>query len=120
MQDFKLGVVESRFADLIWSHAPISTGDLVRLCQSELSWKRTTTYTVFKRLCERGIFQTQDSTVTPLLSRTEFYARLSEQFVEQSFDGSLPAFLAAFTTRKRLSPEEISEIRRMIDDCEKE
>ena len=71
-------------------------------------------------LCERGLFQTKDSVVTPLLSRTEFYARQSEQFVKQSFDGSLPAFLAAFTTRKRLSPEEISEIRRMIDACEKE
>ena len=120
MQDFKLGAVESRFADLIWLHAPITTSELVKLCAQELSWKRTTTYTVLKRLCERGLFQTQDSVGTPLLSRTEFYARQSEQFVEQSFDGSLPAFLAAFTTRKRLSQEEISEIRRMIDACEKE
>lgn len=120
MQDFKLGAVESRFADLIWHHAPITTSELTKLCQRELNWKRTTTYTVLKRLCERGLFQTQDSVVTPLLSRTEFYAKQSEQFIDQNFDGSLPAFLAAFTTRKRLSPEEISEIRRMIDACEKE
>ena len=92
MQDFKLGAVESRFADLIWLHAPITTSELVKLCAQELSWKRTTTYTVLKRLCERGLFQTQDSVVTPLLSRTEFYARQSEHSSSRASTARFPHF----------------------------
>ena len=115
MDTCKLGAVESRFADLIWENAPLHSRDLVILCQKELCWKKPTTYTVLRKLCERGIFQNVDGMVTPLLSRQEFYARQSEQFVEEQFSGSLPAFLAAFTSRKSLSREEIAEIRRMID-----
>ena len=115
MSDFRLGVVESRFADILWRTAPIGTGELVRLCERELNWKRTTTYTVLKRLCERGIFQLRDSMVTVLISRTDFYAMQSEKFVEETFDGSLPAFLAAFSARKPLSPEEIAQLKLMID-----
>ena len=115
MKELRLGAVESRFADLIWRHAPLTTGELVKLCQEELCWKRTTTYTVLKRLCERGIFQTQDSVVTALLSREAFYSMQSRRFVEETFDGSLPAFLAAFTAREKLSPAEVEEIKRMID-----
>lgn len=118
MEDKKLGVVESRFADLIWQHEPLSSGELVKLCAKELNWKKPTTYTVLRKLCERGIFQNQDGKVTSLISREEFYAMQSERFVEENFEGSLPAFLAAFTTRKRLSEEDIAQIRRMIDAYE--
>ncbi len=112
----KLGAVESRFADLIWQHAPIPTGELVALCQKELDWKRTTTYTVLKRLRERGLFENRQGTVVALITREEFYARQTESFVAESFGGSLPAFLAAFTHRKPLTAEEIEHLRRMIDD----
>lgn len=115
MEDIKLGTVEARFADLIWDNAPINSTALVRLCAKELDWKKSTTYTVLKKLCERGIFQNVDGTVTPLLSREEFAAAESEQFVEKTFAGSLPAFLAAFTSRKPLSAGEVDEIQKMID-----
>lgn len=120
MEELRLGVVEARFADLIWSHEPLTSGELVRLCQQELNWKKSTTYTVLKRLCQRGIFQNQGGIVSSLMSRQEFYAAQSEQFVEDTFQGSLPAFIAAFTSRKTLSAKEIAEIRRMIDRCGEE
>ena len=110
-----MGALESRFADIIWNHEPIPSGQLVKLAEQELSWKPTTSYTVLKRLCNRGIFQNQKGTVTSLISRQEFYAMQSEQFVEETFDGSLPAFLAAFGTRKKLSEEEVEELKRIID-----
>ena len=115
MDDKKLGAVEARFADLIWSHAPIRSGELVKLCETELQWKKPTTYTVLRRLCQRGIFQNEDGIVTARISREEFYAMQSERFVEETFSGSLPSFLAAFTRRRSLSAAEIQEIRRMID-----
>ncbi len=111
----KLGAVESRFADIIWENAPLSSARLVVLAREALGWKKSTTYTVLKRLCDRGLFQNQSGTVSPLLSRAEFYAQCSEKFVEETFDGSLPAFLAAFTTRKRLSEEEIAQLQALID-----
>ena len=115
MEDYKLGAVESRFADIIWANEPLHSRELVSLCQAQLNWKKPTTYTVLRKLCQRGIFQNTDGMVSSLLSRQEFYARQSEQFVQETFDGSLPAFLAAFTTRKQLSQKEVEEIRRMID-----
>ena len=115
MDDTKLGVVESRFADIIWEHEPLHSRSLVALCQQELHWKKPTTYTVLRKLCQRGLFQNQNGTVTSLISRQEFYACQSQRFVEETFDGSLPAFLSAFTTRKHLSREEIDQIRQMID-----
>lgn len=115
MKAYRLGAVEARFADLIWANEPLTTGELVRLCQEELQWKRTTTYTVLKRLCDREIFETKDHVVTARLSRETFYACQSEEFVEESFGGSLPAFLAAFTARKKLSQADVEELRRMID-----
>ena len=118
MDDKKLGAVEARFADLIWQHAPIRSGELVKLCERELTWKKPTTYTVLRRLCQRGIFRNEDGIVTALLSRDEFYAMQSERFVEETFRGSLPSFLAAFTRRRSLSAAEIEEIRRLIDSCE--
>lgn len=120
MLDYKLGAVESRFADIVWEHEPLSTGELVKLCGEELKWKRTTTYTVLKKLSERGIFQMKDSVVTALVSKEDYYGTQSERFVRETFDGSLPAFIAAFTKRKALSAEEIAEIHRMIDTGGKE
>lgn len=110
-----MGVLESRFADMIWSHEPLASRDLIEMAQRELSWKATTSYTVLKRLCERGIFRLQGKTVTSMISREEFYGMKSEQFVEETFDGSLPAFIAAFGTRKKLSEEEIEELKKLID-----
>ncbi len=115
MDDRKMGAVESRFADLIWESEPVSSTELVRRAAEELSWKKSTTYTVLKRLCERGLFQNREGTVTSLISRQEFYAVQSERFVEETFSGSLPAFLAAFTTRKQLSEAEIRELQALID-----
>ncbi|MBQ7017369.1 MAG: BlaI/MecI/CopY family transcriptional regulator [Firmicutes bacterium] len=115
MEDMKLGVVESRFADLIWMNEPIASGELVKLCLKELEWKKSTTYTVLKKLCEKGIFQNVEGVVSAKISKDEFYAMRSEQFVEETFHGSLPAFIAAFTQRKQLTEEEINEIRRMIE-----
>lgn len=115
MGDMKLGAVESRFADLIWQNEPIASGDLVKLARDALNWQKSTTYTVLKRLCERGIFQNIGGTVTSLLSKEEVYSMQSEQFVEETFSGSLPAFLAAFTRRKKLSKDEIAELQALID-----
>ncbi len=111
----KMGPLESRFADLIWSHEPLPSRELVRLAAEALSWKATTSYTVLKRLCDRGLFQNQGGTVTSLVSRADFYAMQSEQFVEETFEGSLPAFLAAFSSRKQLSDREIDELKAIID-----
>ena len=120
MDDTRLGPVEARFADLIWTHAPLSSGELVKLCAEELEWKKSTTYTVLKKLCERGIFQNQEGTVTPLISRRDFYARQSQRFVEENFDGSLPSFIAAFASGGRLSNQDLADIRRMLDEFDKE
>lgn len=114
----KLAEVESRFADILWEHVPVSTKKLIQLCEKELNWKRTTTYTVLKKLCQREIFQMEDGMVTALLSRDDFYAIRSEQFVDKNFDGSLPSFIAAFASRKQLSAQEIAEIRALIDRFE--
>lgn len=115
MEVMRLGAVEQRFAELIWANAPIGSGELVKLCQQALNWKKPTTYTVLRKLCERGLFQNTDGCVTPLISKEEYMSLQSEKFVEDTFDGSLPAFLAAFTARKPLSEKEIAQILAMID-----
>ena len=115
MADLRLGPVESRFAELIWDGEPISSTELVHLAERELDWKKYTTYTVLKRLCEKGIFQNEGGVVTSRLSREEYAARQSEQFVEETFSGSLPAFLTAFTRRKKLTEEEIDQLQRLIE-----
>ena len=115
MDDFRLGVVETRFAELIWAHESLSSGELVKLCARELEWKKSTTYTVLKKLCDRGLFQNQDGIVTSIVSRQEFQSRQSRRFVEDTFSGSLPAFIAAFADGGNLTDRDISEIRKMID-----
>lgn len=116
MDERKLGAVELRFAELIWQNAPIPSGELVRLCAGELEWKKSTTYTVLKKLCQQGLFENRDGVVHTLVSREDYSALQSQRFVEENFGGSLPAFLAAFTARKPLPAAQIDEIRRMIDE----
>lgn len=116
MADYRLGMVESQFADIIWEKEPVLSGDLVRICENQLGWKKSTTYTVLRRLCERGIFQNQKGNVTSLISKQEFSALQSEKFINETFDGSLPRFLAAFTARNKLTKEEIEELQRLIDE----
>ncbi len=119
MNDTKLGAVDARFADIVWNHEPLSSGELVKRCELELNWKKSTTYTVLKKFCERGIFQNNGGTVSSLISRSELYGMQSEKFVDEVFNGSLPAFIAAFTQRKSLSAKEIAEIQKMIDSAGK-
>ncbi|MBQ3518285.1 MAG: BlaI/MecI/CopY family transcriptional regulator [Clostridia bacterium] len=116
MNVYQLGAVESRFADIIWENAPLSSAQLVSLCEQQLQWKKSTTYTVLKRLCEKGIFKNEKGTVTALITRDDFYCAQSEKFVEDTFGGSLPAFLAAFTKRKKLNEDEIAQLRKMVDE----
>lgn len=116
MEKSRLGAVEGRFADLIWERAPVGTAELVRAAQEALDWKRTTTYTVLKRLCERGIFELTDGTVVALVSREEFYAQQSREYVQEAFDGSLPAFVAAFSRSRGLTDSEIDALQRLIDE----
>jgi len=113
--EYRLGVIESKFADIIWNNEPLGSGELVKLAQNELEWKKSTTYTVLRKLCSRGIFKNENGTVTSRISKEEFYAKQSKQYVEEEFGGSLPAFLAAFTSGKKLSKKEADEIRKMID-----
>ena len=118
MEEIKLGTVELRFAEIVWQNEPLSSGELVKRCAAELNWKKSTTYTVLKKLCDRGILQNCDGTVSSRLSRQEYDSRQSEQFVDEAFHGSLPAFLAAFTARKSLSPEDIAQLRRLVEEYE--
>ena len=120
MNDYQMGAVESHFADIIWENEPITSTSLVKQAESILGWKKSTTYTVLKRLCDKGIFKNENSTVTSLISKQEFYAHQSEKFVNDTFGGSLPAFLAAFTAKKSLTREQIDEIRQMIDKFKEE
>ena len=120
MTDLQMGAIESRFADIIWQNEPISSSELARRSEEELKWKKTTSFTVLKRLCNKGIFQNNKGTVTSIISREMFYSMQSEKFVEETFDGSLPAFLAAFTARKSLTPEEVAQLRRMVAEYEEE
>ena len=115
MAEMRMGTAEAKFADIIWENEPISSGDLAKLGNKEFEWKKTTSFTVLQRLCERGLFQNQNGTVTSLVSREEFYARHSAQYVEETFGGSLPAFLTAFGRKNKLSDKEIDEIQMIID-----
>ena len=120
MEQMELGEVQERFAKIVWANAPIPSGELVKLCERELNWKKPTTYTVLRKLCERGLFENANGVVKVLTSQEAFYAAKSEQFVDSTFNGSLPAFLNAFTARKGLSDAEADEIMRMIEVYRKE
>ncbi|MDE5933984.1 MAG: BlaI/MecI/CopY family transcriptional regulator [Lachnospiraceae bacterium] len=118
MKEYKLAEGEARFAELIWQKEPITSPELVKLCEKEFQWKKSTTYTVLKKLCERGIFQNEKAVVTSLISKEEFYGYKSRKFVEESFGGSIPRFLTAFMGGKKLTKEQAAEIRELIDSFE--
>ena len=115
----KIHESEYRFCLILWEHEPVTAVELVRLCQDQLGWKRTTTYTVIKRLCERGVLQNQNGTVTSLFSKDQVQACEIDELLEKKFEGSLPAFVAAFTKRQKLSDEDLDEVQRMIDRIRK-
>ena len=115
MADIRMGPAETKFAEIIWENEPIASGELSKKAEEALNWKKTTSFTVLKRLCERGIFENQKGIVTSLISREEFFARHSEQYVQDTFGGSLPAFMAAFSTHRRLSDREIEEMKSLIE-----
>ena len=118
MAEYQLGSVESKFADIIWRSEPITSNALVKVSAEELGWKKSTTYTVLKRLIEKGIFKNENGTVSSVIGREDFYAAQSERYVDDAFSGSLPAFLAAFTSRKKLSPEEVESLREIVREYE--
>ncbi len=119
MLETRLGIMESRFADLVWENVPLTASELCELCDKAFEWKRTTTYTVLKRLCDKGLFSKgKKGVVTALVTREEFYAQQSDVYVSESFGGSLPAFLTAFTSKNRLSKNDIDEIKKMIETFE--
>lgn len=120
MAEIQLGVVEARFADIIWENEPVSSSTLVKLAGEQLQWKRTTVHTVLRRLCDKGLFQNDNGTVTALISRDRFYSMQSEQFVQTAFQGSFPAFLAAFSKSRPLTQAERDLVRQMIDSAEEE
>ena len=113
---YELGEVQKQFAEIVWEKEPIGSGELVKICDREFGWKKSTTYTVLKKLCEKGIFQNIGGIVSSIVSRTEFYAATSGQFVEDTFGGSLPAFIAAFTAGRKLTGKEVEEIQKIIDE----
>lgn len=115
MNEFTLGAAESKFADIIWKNEPLTSSELSKLSEKEIGWKKTTSFTVLKRLCDKGLFQNIKGTVSSLISREDYYSKQSERFVEDNFDGSLPAFIAAFSKNKSLSPSDVDELRRLVD-----
>ena len=115
MADLELGAVQERFADIVWENEPIGSGDLVKICEKQLGWKKPTTYTVLRKLCEKGLLQNENGVVTSLISKEDFYSDRSRQIVDESFSGSLPAFVAAFVSKKSLTKQEADEIQNLID-----
>ena len=119
METIELGAAQERFADIVWANEPLNSGDLVQICEKELSWNKSTTYTVLRMLCQKCLFQNVKSIVSALVTREEYYASKSEKIVNDSYKGSLPAFIAAFTSRKQMTAEEVDEIQKMIDAYKK-
>ena len=120
MLQIELGEIQAKFADIVWREEPISSGELVKICEKELNWKKPTTYTVLRKLCEKGLLKNENGTVSSIVSREEFYSAKSEQIIEDSFEGSLPAFIASFIARKNLTAKEAEDIQKMIDTFKKE
>ena len=115
LMEYKLGEIEMKFADLIWDNEPITSGELAKRCEAALHWKKSTTYTILRRVCDRGLFCNENGTVTSCVSKMEFLSKQSERFVEDTFQGSLPRFLAAFTAGKRLSDKDVAELKKIIE-----
>lgn len=115
MAEYKLGEIEMKFAEIIWENEPLASRELAKLCEEKLEWKKSTTYTILHRVCERELFQNVNGTVTSLVSKEEFLAKRSAMFVEDTFEGSLPRFVAAFTSNRKLSEQELEELQKIID-----
>ena len=115
MTEYKLAEGEAKFAELIWQREPITSPELVKLCEKEFQWKKSTTYTVLKKLCDRGIFQNEQTVVTSRISKEEFNSYRSRKFVEDYFGGSIPKFLTAFMGGKKLTVKQAEEIKELID-----
>lgn len=120
MKSFELGELQERFADIVWEHEPIASGELAKICERELNWKRPTTYTVLRKLCEKGVFANRDGIVVSLVSRGEFYSAKSKRIIEESYRGSLPEFIVAFTDQNSLSAQDIDEIQELINKYKKD
>ena len=118
--ELELGAIQERFADIVWANEPIGSGELVKICEKELNWKKATTYTVLRKLCEKGLLKNENGVVSSLISKEDFYSAKSEQIIEESYEGSLPAFIAAFISRKNLTAKEADEIQKMIDTFREE
>ena len=116
MAEIELGEVQTAFAEIVWKNEPVSSDELVKICRTELDWKKSTTYTVLRKLCEKGIFKNVDGIVSSVMSREQFYSAKSEKFVEDTFNGSLPQFIAAFMSGKKITEKEADEIQKLIDD----
>ena len=119
METPKIFEKEYRFCLILWEHEPISRADLAKLCEELLGWKTTTTYTVVKRLCDRGVLKNDNSIITSLITKDEAQSAEIDGFVEEKFEGSLPAFLAAFTRKQKLSDSDLDELQKMIDRARK-
>lgn len=115
MEELRLCNSDYRFMMIVWEHAPVGSGELVRLCQEQLGWKKSTTYTQIKRLSEKGILKNENAVVEPLVTREEVQKQESDAFVERTFAGSLPGFLTAFLGGKKLSAKEAEELKNLID-----
>ncbi len=116
MKEYKLAEAEEKFAELIWQNEPVGSGELVKICEKTINWKKSTTYTVLKKLCEKGIFRNENTVVSSLVTRDEYFTRLSIGFVEDTYGGSLPKFLTAFISSKKLSKRQAEELKRLIDE----
>lgn len=113
--DIKIGAIEYEFAKIIWANEPIASGALAKICDKELNWRRTTTYSILKKLCRKGLFQNVNGIVTSLVLPEQFRAEKSRCFVEENFGGSLPAFVAAFSSGETLSQEDVEELEKIIE-----
>ena len=120
MADLELGVIQERFADIVWSHEPLGSRELANICEKELGWKRPTTYTVLRKLCEKGLLQNENGVVSSLVPRDEYYSTKSKHIIEESYQGSLPSFIAAFISNNNISGKEAAEIQKMIDAFKEE
>lgn len=118
MAEVQLGVIEARYADMIWEHEPVTSSELVKMTADAFNWKRTTAHNVLRRLIDKGLFRNDGGTVTAVISRGEFYSLQSRKYVEEAFEGSLPAFIAAFTKNTSLTAQEAAEIHKMIDEAQ--
>ena len=115
MDSWRIGAAEERFADIVWENEPLPSGELVKLCKDKLSWAKSTTYTVLRKLCSRGLFKNEDGLVSAVMSKEQLKTEQSKAFLQETFDDSLPAFIASFAGSRALKPEEVEELRQLIE-----